>query len=166
MALSTAPHPLSMAKVCWWHFCHPEGRTQPDNFFITSTHKTHTYSLMWRNQTKMDHFHSWTPRFHQVPTTPSSPQSTESPHIQISIYTGTAIISLQWNSVFNTLAHRVKVVSSNQQSLHKGTRTHKESFAGLPLPNMVTKQAATKFWVQTLHQQWTKFYGHSTQQQQ
>ena len=29
------------------------------------------HSLPWRNWTKMDHYHSWTPWFLQVPTTPS-----------------------------------------------------------------------------------------------
>ena len=27
-ALSSIPHPLPLAKVCWWHLCHQQGRTQ------------------------------------------------------------------------------------------------------------------------------------------
>ena len=61
----------------------------------------------------MDHFQSWTPRFHQAPTTPSPAKFTESPHIQINIY-----IRIITHSVYNTLAHRAKVVSTTQQTLY------------------------------------------------
>ena len=40
--------------------------------------------------------------------------------MQTNIYTGIATTSSQQkNNVFNTLAHRDKVVSTNQQALHK-----------------------------------------------
>ena len=42
-ALSSTPSPFPLAKVCWWHLCHQQGRTQSGN---SSTHQqpgpTHT----------------------------------------------------------------------------------------------------------------------------
>ena len=91
-ALSSAPHPH-----IWLRFVDdplPSRRQNTaNNLYSISTPKTHTYILSWKNQTKMDHFHSWTPRFHQAPTTPLPPQSTENLHIQINIYIGIVTIS-------------------------------------------------------------------------
>ena len=43
-ALSSAPHPLSVAKVCGWYFCHPEAKETANNYYNTSTHRTHIYN--------------------------------------------------------------------------------------------------------------------------
>ena len=74
-------------------------------FYSTSTHRTLTDSSQWMNPTKMDHVHSWTPKFHQAPTTPSSPHFTGNQHIQTNIYTGTVSTSWGLNTVFTIHWH-------------------------------------------------------------
>ena len=105
-ALSTAPYP---STHLWLRFVDDiyviQRQNTANNFFNTSTHKTLTYSSPWRNNPKMDHFHSLIHKFHKVPTTLSSLQSTKSPHIQINIYTGTVIISFGPNTVYSTHWH-------------------------------------------------------------
>ena len=56
---------------------------------------------------------------HQVPTTPLSPQSTESPHTNQYLHWDSNHFIKAKHCVYNTLAHRAKVVSSKQPSLHK-----------------------------------------------
>ena len=83
---------------------------------------------MWPDQTKMNHFHSWTPRFHQDNNTLTTTVFRKPTHT-VNIYIGIVTTSSWPNTVFsthcfqhivfNTLAHRARVVSTHQQTLHK-----------------------------------------------
>ena len=75
-------------------------------------------SSLWRNWTKRDLYHSWTPWFLQVPPTPSLLQSTESQHRDQYLHCDSNHVLVAKHSVFNTLTHRAKVVSTHQQSCH------------------------------------------------
>ena len=91
-----------------------------NNYYNTSTHKTHTYSSPWRNWTKRVLYHSWIPWSLQVPTIPillrfyrKPTHRHQYPHWERNHFTGAK------HSVFNTLAQRAKVVSASQQSHHQ-----------------------------------------------
>ena len=92
-----------------------------NNFYNTSKHARPTHTVYGggtrpRWITSIPGHPGFT-RSHQHP---HHSQSTENLHIQISIYIGIVTTSsLAKYSVFNTLAHRAKVVSTNQQTLHK-----------------------------------------------
>ena len=74
-----------------------------NNYYNISTHRTYKYNSPQRNQTKRELYHSLTLWLLQVPITSSSPLSTEVPHTQTNIYTGTATTSSWQNIVFPTL---------------------------------------------------------------
>ena len=65
-------------------------------------------------------------------------------------------------SVFNTLAHRAKVVSHNQQSLHKELDHIRKALQACQFPTWTLNRLQQKFpkvWTQAPNQQWTKFHG-------
>ena len=57
------------------------------------------------------------------------------------------------HSVYSTLAHRAKVVSSNPTSLNKEPRTHYDCTTPLPLSCLGTEQTPANLPAQTLQQQ-------------
>ena len=133
---------------------------------ILSTHKTLTYSSSWRNLSKMEHFHSWTPKYHQVPTKPSSlvyrkPTNTD----QYLYWDSNQFIRAKY-SVFNISVHRAKVVSHNQQSLHKELDNIRKALHACHSQTWTLNSLQQKFEHKTPNQQWTKFHGYSTKQHQ
>ena len=63
------------------------------------------------------------------------------------------------HSVYNTLAHRAKVVSQNQQSLLKEIDHIREALQTCHFPPVDLKQAATKVWTTSPNQHRSKFQG-------
>ena len=91
-----------------------------NNSCITSTHGIQTYNSQWRNQIKKGLFPSWKPRSHQVPTTLFITTVYRKPtHTDQYLQQDSNHFISAKHSVYNTLAHRTKVVSSIQASLTK-----------------------------------------------
>ena len=117
-ALSSAPHPPPMAKVCGWHLCHLAGKTQST---ITTTHpftgSIYTVTIEEPNQEEALPFLDT--------LVSSSPNNT----LVNTVYRNhTHYTHLHWNSnhfitaknsVFNTLAFRAKVVCTRQHTLQQ-----------------------------------------------
>ena len=118
-ALSSALHPALMAKVCGLTLLSSRRQNTANHYYDTSTHRTHAYNSPWRNQTKRELYHSLDtlvspgPNNTLITTVYRKPTHTEQ--------------YLQWDrnhfmtakSVFNTLAHRAKVVYTNQEAIYK-----------------------------------------------
>ena len=83
---------------------------------------------------------------HQGPTTPFSPQSTGNQHIQINTYIGDSnhFITAK-NSVYNTLAHRAKVVSSTPQDLTKELEHLRKTLMDCQFPNWALNRLQQQF---------------------
>ena len=79
-------------------------------------------------------------------TTHSTPQSTGNLHTQTNTSTGTATTtSLPKQSVYNTLAHRAKTVSSTQESLQKELSHIKTALHHCQFPSWALNQWEHKF---------------------
>ena len=76
----------------------------------------------------------------------SSPLYTESPHTQTNVYTGTAKhFMMAKHSVFNILAHRPQIVSTNQQALHKEMEYIRKALQACSFPPWVLNSLHNKF---------------------
>ena len=87
---------------------------------IISTHKTLTYSSPWRNLTKMRSLLFWDTQVSPGPNNTLITTVYRKPtHRDQYLYWDSNHFIRAKYSVFNTLAHRTKVVSHNQKSLQK-----------------------------------------------
>ena len=118
-----------------------------NNFYGTSKHKTHTNSLLCKNQTKMECFHSWTLRFHQAPTTNTLITTVYRKPTHTDQYLHWDSDHSIWakHSVFNTLAHRAKGVSTNQQTQHKELEHIRKVLQAYPFPAWTLNKLQWKF---------------------
>ena len=139
------------------HLCHPKGRTQPTN---SSTHQ-HT------RPSHTVHHGGTKPRWiTSIPGHPSFTRSQQHPHcysLQKLTHTDQY---LHWHSshfikakytAFNALAHRAKVVSHNQQSLHKELDHIRKALQDCHFPTWTLNKSLS---TNTHTQQRTKFHGH------
>ena len=86
------------------------------------THRTHKYNSLWRNQIKRDPYHSWKPDQY--------------------LHWGSNHLIAAKHSVFNTLA---KVVSTNQQSLHKELEHIRKALQACSFPLWALNSLQYKF---------------------
>ena len=94
----------------------------------------------------MAQFHSWTQRLHQDQTMPFTQRFTGSQYILTSIYIGIAItLLLQKNSVYNTLAHKAKVVSSTPEDLVKELEHLRKALIACQFPNWALNKLQNQF---------------------
>ena len=115
-----------------------------NNFYKISTHRTHTSN---------HHGGTGPIRISTIPGHFGFSRSQQHPHYfslqkadtQTNIYAWTATTSLQQNSVFNTLAHRAKVVSTNQQTLHKELEHIRKALQAFSFPPWSLNSLKFKF---------------------
>ena len=142
--LSSIPHPLPLAKVCWWHLCHQQGRTQSGS---TSAHQQQgpTYPVhSGTNTTRLTTipWHSCHHRTRQH-LQHHSLQETH-PHGPISTLDNNHHIPAK-QSVYTTLAHRAKIISSTQDKLDRELQHIRTALQHCQLPDWALNQWHQKF---------------------
>ena len=87
----------------------------------------------------------WIESLHQAQTTPFSQQFTGNQHTQTNTCIGTAITITAKNSVYNTLAHRAKVVSNTPEDLNKELEHLNKALKDCQFPNWALNKLQQQF---------------------
>ena len=142
-ALSSTPHPYPLAKVCWWHLCHQQGRTQSGN--------TTTYQQP--RPTHPVHCGTHTTRLTSIPRHPDHHWTRQ--HLQHQSLQEThpyrSILTLGQRPPHHSQTKWLQHISSQGQGsvIFTGqtgprTTTHQDSFTTLPVPQLGPQPMASQ----------------------